>query len=112
MPQLNSVYLRQENAGCYHCASTLISVHQVATKHGINLKCVDFSDPQSGKSSCDRKTATIKSHMTIYVNAGHDIETASQMMTTIESSGGMAGVSVTVSGQQSTAKSAPVKCIL
>ena len=47
--------------------------------------------------------------MRIYVNAGHDIETASQMMTAIESSGGMAGVSVTVSGPQSTAKSAPVK---
>ena len=109
MPQINSVYLRQDNAGCYHCASTLLSVHRVATKHGINLKRVDFSDPQSGKGSCDRKAATIKSHMRIYVNAGHDIETASQMMTAIESSGGMAGVSVTVSGSQPTAKSAPVK---
>ena len=47
--------------------------------------------------------------MRIYVNAGHDIETASQMKTAIESSGGMAGVSMTVSGPQPTAKSAPVK---
>ena len=48
--------------------------------------------------------------MRIHVNAGHDIETASQMMTAIESSSGMAGVSMTVSGPQSTAKSTPVKC--
>ena len=27
MPEINSVYLRQDNAGCYHCASTLLSVH-------------------------------------------------------------------------------------
>ena len=109
MPEMNSVYLRQDNAGCYHCASTLLSVHRVATKHEINLRRVDFSDPQSGKGPCDRKAATIKSHMRIYVNAGHDIETALQMTTAIESSGGMAGVSMTVSGPQPTAKSAPVK---
>ena len=63
MPEMNSVYLRQDNAGCYHCASTLLLVHGVATKHEISLKPVDFSDPQSGKGPCDRKAATIKSHM-------------------------------------------------
>ena len=47
--------------------------------------------------------------MRIYVNTGHDIETASQMMTAIESSGGMASVSMTVSGPQPTAKSTTVK---
>lgn len=53
MPQMNSVYVRQANAGCHHRASTLLSVHRVATKHEINLKRVDFSDPQSGKGPCD-----------------------------------------------------------
>ena len=109
MPEINSVYLRQDNTGWYHCASTLLLVHRVATKHGMNLKRVDFSDPQSGKGACDRKATTLKTHMRIYVNAGHDIETASQMMTAIESSGETAGVSVTLSGPQPTEKSAPVK---
>ena len=62
----------------------------------------DFSDPQGGKGSCDSKAATSKSHMRTHLNAGHDIETASQMMTAIESSGGIAGVRVTVSGPQPT----------
>lgn len=109
MPEVDSAYLRQDNAGCYHCAPTLLNVHQVASKHGISLKRVDFSDPQGGKGSCDRKAATIKSHMRIFLNSGHDIETAPQMMTAIESSGGIAGISVTVSGPQPTAKSTPVK---
>ena len=47
--------------------------------------------------------------MRIYLNAGHDIETASQVMTKIESSRGMAEVSMTVSGPQPTLKSTPVK---
>lgn len=109
MPTVKSVYMRHDNARCYHSASTLVSVHQVATKHGINLKRIDFSDPQGGKGSCDRKAATIKSHMRIHLNSGHDIETASQMMAAIESAGGIAGVRVTVSGPQPTATSTPVK---
>ena len=44
MLEMNSVYLRQDNAGCYHCASTVLSVHRVATRHEINLKGVDFSE--------------------------------------------------------------------
>ena len=47
--------------------------------------------------------------MRIYVNAGHDIETALQMMTAIQSPVEMAGVSVTGSGPQPTAKSALLK---
>ena len=47
--------------------------------------------------------------MLIHLNSGHDIETASQMMTAIESSGGMVGVSVTVNSPQPAAKSTPAK---
>jgi len=60
MQEINSVYLRLDNSGCYHCASTLLSVRRVATKNRMNLKRVDFSDAQSGKRSCDRTAATIK----------------------------------------------------
>ena len=47
--------------------------------------------------------------MRVYLNSGHDIKTATQMMAAIESSGGMDGVSVTVSGPQPPAKGTPVK---
>ena len=46
MPEVNSVYMRSDNAGCYHCASTLLSVYHVASEHAIELRRFDFSDPQ------------------------------------------------------------------
>ena len=87
---------------------SLLSVYHVAREHAIELKRFDFSDPEGGKGSCDCKAATIKSHMRTHPNSGHNIETASQMMTTIESSGGISGIRVTGSRPQPAAKSTPV----
>ena len=85
MPHLKSIYLRQDNAGCYHCALTLITARQVAELNDLCLSRMDFSDPQGGKGSCDRKAATIKSHMAVYLNSGHDIDTSCQMQKAIGS---------------------------
>ena len=65
MPDANRVHFRQDNAGCYHSASTLLAIQQVANKYELNVR-LDFSDPQGGKGSCDRKAATIKYHMRMY----------------------------------------------
>ena len=63
--EISTIYLRKDNAGCYHSASTLLAIQQVATRNKLQLSRVDFSDPQAGKGYCDRKAATIKSHMKI-----------------------------------------------
>ena len=96
MPSLKTVFYHQDNAGCYHCASTIVGANIQSERAGATLQRMDFSDPQGGKGACDRKAASIKSHMQIYLNEGHDIETASQMKTAIESSGGVPGVVVTL----------------
>ena len=98
MPELQTVYIRNDNAGCYHCAQTLIIAPQIAKRHGPQISRIDFSEPQGGKGACDRKAATIKTHMAKYLNSGHDIETASQMKEAIESSRGVRGVTVKVCG--------------
>ena len=49
MPEVNSVYIRSDNAGCYHCAFSLLSVYHVAREHAIELKRFDFSDPKAEK---------------------------------------------------------------
>lgn len=108
MPDVNRVHFRQDNAGCYHCASTLLAIQQVASKYDISVR-LDFSDPQGGKGSCDRKAASIKSHMRMYLNSGQDVETAEQMQDAIESSGGVPGVRATVCDTPDIPKSAPVK---
>jgi hypothetical protein len=93
MPEAKKVYLRQDNAGCYHSASTILAVQQIANKYKVDIR-LDFSDPQGGKGSCDRKAATIKNHIRMYLNSGKDVETADQMKNAIESFGGVPGVRV------------------
>ena len=39
----------------------------------------DFSDSQAGKDICDRRIATVKSHIRCYINEGHDIKSAGDL---------------------------------
>ena len=96
MPQLESVFYRQDNAGCYHCGATIVGASFACQCHGVALKRMDFSDPQGGKGACDRKAASIKSHMRVYLNQGVNIETSQEMVDAIQSSGGVPGVCVTL----------------
>ena len=96
IPHLKFVYYRQDNAGCYHCGATIVGASIIGEQYGVTIKRLDFSDPQGGKGPCDRKAATIKSHMRIYLNSGSDIETPTQMKDAILSSGGMQAVNVTL----------------
>lgn len=96
MPGLETVSYRQDNAGCYHCGPVILCTSTVGAELGVKIKRLDYSDPQGGKGSCDRKAATIKSHMHIHLNEGHDIETPAQMCDAIQSSGGVPSVSVTL----------------
>ena len=58
------------------------------------MRRLDFSDPQGGKGACYRKAATIKAHIKVHLNEGHDVETASQMADAMHSSGGVPGLCV------------------
>lgn len=37
MPQLQSVYLRQDNAGCYHGSLSIVTARQVAEVNGLHV---------------------------------------------------------------------------
>ena len=58
-PELHTVYFRQDNAGSYHCATTLLSVKKITQETGVDISEIDFCDPQGGKRVFDRKAATI-----------------------------------------------------
>ena len=62
-----------------------------------------------GQGSCDRKAAVIKNHIRIYLNSGHDVETADQVKTAIESSGGVPGVRVMLCDTQTIPKLVSLK---
>ena len=102
MPNLETVNFRSDNAGCYHSAFTIANAKSVGIEYGVKVQRMDFSDPQGGKGACDRKAATIKSHMRLFLNSGNDIETSVQMKRAIESSGGVPNVSVTLASSPDT----------
>ena len=91
-----SVFYRQDNAGCYHCGATIVGASFESRCYGVSVKRLDFSDPQGGKGPCDRKAASLKSHMRVYLNQGSNIETSKEMGDAIQSSGGVPGVDVTL----------------
>ena len=96
MPSLKAIFYRQDNAGCYRSGATKTGAPKAGHVHGVTIKRLDFSDPQGGKGSCDRKAATIKAHMKVHLNEGNDIENARQMVDAMRSSGGVPGLNVTL----------------
>lgn len=96
LPRLKSVFYRQDNAGCYHCGATIVGASFASRCHGVSVKRLDFSDPQGGKGPCDRKAASLKSHMRVHLNQGFNIETSKEMVDAIQSSGGAPGVDATL----------------
>ena len=54
-PNLKSVFLRSDNAGCYHGAEFILAVEQLYRETGILIERIDYSEAQAGKSVCDRR---------------------------------------------------------
>lgn len=48
-PEIQHVYLRQDNAGCYHSATTILAIPAIQSSSGIRILAVAFADPQGGK---------------------------------------------------------------
>lgn len=93
-PQISSAFLRQDNAGCYHSSIMIAACSLMKKRTGINVRRVDFSDPQGGKGPCDRKAATIKAHVRKYINEGNDVQTAQDFQKSMLSGSGIKGVRV------------------
>lgn len=109
MPRMDTVFYRQDNAGCYHCGASIICASIIGHQQGVAIRRLDFSDAQGGKGACDRKAATIKVHMRAYLNSGHDIESAEQMYDAMTSSGGIPSLSVTLCDCVTAAQAGPYK---
>lgn len=95
-PPITKAYLRSDNAGCYHNGPLILHLADIGNRTGVSAIRYDFSDPQAGKDICDRKTAPMKAHIRRYVNEKHDVVTAEDMKTAIESHGGLTGCRVAV----------------
>lgn len=61
-------------------AVTLLSVPVLFEETGVLINRFDFSEPQAGKSVCDRMAATIKANVRRYVNEGNNCETSAEFV--------------------------------
>ena len=99
---IEKVFLRSDNAGCYDNAHLLLALPSISESVGLKHRgrteiCrFDFSDAQSGKDICDQKILPMKSHMKFWVNDKHDITNAEQMKEALDSHGGIKGCQTAV----------------
>lgn len=82
---ISKVYLRCDNAGYYHNQNLTMLLPMFASKHQIEIKRLDFCEPQTGKDICDRKISPMKSCLNNFINEGNDIINIQQMKTALES---------------------------
>ena len=66
-PIHHQIFLRSDNASCYHKTELLLSLKAMGERHGVEFKRYDFSDPQSGKDVCGLRIAWMKTHMRRWV---------------------------------------------
>ena len=95
-PEIQRAFFRQDSAGCYHSAATVLTVPAIVQESGIQVVELGFSDPQGGKGPADRMAATIKGHLNRFVNEGDNITNAKEIGEAICSHGGIPGVRVAV----------------
>ena len=78
-PDLKKVFLRSDEAGCYHNNMLMASLKDVGKRVGIDVARYDFSEPQFGKDICDRILCPLKHAIRKYCDEGHDILRAEDM---------------------------------
>jgi hypothetical protein len=78
-PHIKKVYLRSDEAGCYHNNMLLAALKDVGKRTKIDVVRYDYSEPQFGKDICDRILCPMKLAIRNYCNEGHDILRAEDM---------------------------------
>ena len=73
------MYLRSDEAGCYHNNSLIAALPSIGERTGISVRRFDISEPQHGKDICDRILCPMKATMRTFCNEGHDILAANDM---------------------------------
>lgn len=81
-PMLSSIYVRSDEAGCYHISNLIASLRDVSQVVGVTIQGYHYSEPQAGKDICDRILCPMKNAIRTYSNEGHNILSAKDMRET------------------------------
>ena len=74
--QIKKVYTKSDNAGCYHTSYSAEALYFMCQEEGVQLLRYDFNEPCKGKDQCDRESASAKTIIRSYVDAGNDLTSA------------------------------------
>ncbi|PFX11528.1 hypothetical protein AWC38_SpisGene24698 [Stylophora pistillata] len=80
-PHITRVYIRSDEAGCYHNNSLIAAARDIGQRAGIEVFRYDL--PQYGKDVCDRILCPVKTCIRRFCNEGHDILTAGDTRTAL-----------------------------
>ena len=83
-PEVTKVYLRSDEAGCYHNSKLVSSFQDLGYRLGIEIVRYDHSEPPSGKDMCDKILCLMKAAIRRYCNEGHDVVSAQDMYTALK----------------------------
>ena len=106
-PDINQAFFRHDNTGCYHSTYTILSVPTIEREAGIRIAEIGFSDPQGGNGPADRMAATIKGHITRFINEGNNVTNAKEVENAILSHGGLPGIRVVMLDSLGEPKTVP-----
>jgi hypothetical protein len=93
-PQLEMLFIKSDKAKCYHNPGLFGTIHLISQRCGIRIARWDFTEPQSGKGSCDRAAARSKMHVRRSMAERHSCASAQEFVQCLTSQGGMKGVAV------------------
>ncbi|EGT41875.1 hypothetical protein CAEBREN_30714 [Caenorhabditis brenneri] len=91
---IGKVHIRSDNAGSYHCATTINSMHWLMKESGVKIGSYTFSESQNGKSSSDRDANRVKRKAESYVAKGGDITTPEQFFEALKQGKPLNGMSI------------------
>lgn len=78
-PSVANVFIRSDEAGCYHNNLLIASLKDIGDRVGIKIASYDYSEPQHGKDICDRILCPMKQAIRKYCDEGHDVLSARDM---------------------------------
>ena len=95
-PKLTELFIKTDNAGCYHSLPLMSYLWKNRHEMGITVKEFNFSEVQSGKDICDARTGSCRLHILNYINEGHNVTDVYEMKNALESQGGVVNTYVSI----------------
>ena len=101
-PEVTKLFVKSDNASCYHNSLGPEALYRMCKKYGLSLLRYDFNEPCKGKDQCDRESANAKTILRSYLHAKHDILNADDIAEGLHYGYGMQDTEVCVAENDNT----------